>query len=410
MKGVPVNIREIAKRVVHGGESPLYIRQCLFPVLNVEVKLLERSREEMGELQHTLLGLVASGVGSPTSLAGLTGLGQHRLPAIMEELQGRSLVKRAFDGTISITELGKESLAHGSELSETSRALLLCGLTGKLLPKRLYYGDRYTMDEVRKPACYSDFIIPVDKVPLTGLDLSKIGRKRDYALPDEALRVLEIIASEPLFMRGIVAVSSPPEGGGKATVHFDQGVVDWIAANRVVPLIEPLGFSARLSEKECMETLARQFEQLGLTVEFFLEGGGVPKLKGRIVKVSRKAAEQFLYGQPLLQFVGTSRFKPLPIGKFPERKGDVLFGYCMYLELAPDMNELLINQLRSFEESFGQYWKTPRHERDKHWQVFVKKKLKAYDVSVAGLKAVLKHVRNTKMQEFVDYFDSECAV
>lgn len=410
MKGAPVNVREITRRLVHDGESPLYIRHCLFPVLNVTVKLLERSREEMGELQHTLLGLVESGVGSPGSLAGLTGLGEHRLPAVVDELEGRSLVKRAFDGTLSITELGRESLAYGSELGETSRSLLLCGLTGKLLPRLLYYGDRFAIDEVRRLAFYSDFIIPVEEVPLAGLDLSKIGKKRDYALPDEALRVIDVLESEPQFMRGVVALSTPPAGGGKASIHFDRGKIDWIPANKVASLIEPLGYSAKLSEKECMDALTREFEKIGLTIDFSLEGPTVPILKGRVVKVARKATEQYLHGQPLLQFIGTSRFKPLPIGQYPERKGDILFGRCMYLQLAPDMSELLINQLRSFQDSFSAFWKTPKHERDRHWQVFVKKKLKEYDVSVAGLGAVLKHVRNPKMQEFVEYFSEGCEI
>jgi hypothetical protein len=277
-------LQRTQQRLADRGMRLLYLRDVLYPVVRIEAMVRERSRERMGELELTLLGLVNQGIGSIDSLAYFSGLAAHRLRSRLQVLVQLGLVELDANGDARLSSLGKLSRESGNMTTQSVRGLLLCGLTGRPLPAAAYDLPRNTAADLRGKRYLPNWLLPSQaSLPLKHLDLSKVENKRQINLPDEATEILGVVAgsAEPVYLEALLILAG--EGYGAQSVELqlpcETGCIDWLRKEQVLGLREPLGFAWKLTVPAALQAIGKHFEDLGFSVvSANIDGEGNPAI------------------------------------------------------------------------------------------------------------------------------------
>jgi predicted transcriptional regulator len=215
----------ISASILKAGRQPIYLNNALYPIISIQVRLREKSREQMGDIEATILKLCAIGVADLEKMSFAMGIAQQRLAPIVSEIIGRGLLRVTKDTTFLVTELGKLSLEHGCEVVETDRSVLICGITGRLLPKNIYSMNLITAKDLKEIVYIPDLIQESFTIPLRALDLSAIPNKKSVNLPDETISIVGVIeeSAEPNFISTVVAIHQAPGEKAKCELHYKGG-------------------------------------------------------------------------------------------------------------------------------------------------------------------------------------------
>jgi hypothetical protein len=250
------------------GRSVIFHQEALFPVLCIDVVLLERSREQMSSLELMLLGLLADGVSSVDSIALFTGLSKHRAGSLLDELLHRGLIEQGPAGQRE-SDLGRMTLESGFLTMRTTRRMLLCALTGRPLPAAAYQLPRLGHAElVNRRSLPAMLLKNADRVPLHSLDDNLLARRAAVNLPDEAIAIEGVMreSAEAICIEVVAAVMS--NGGCEHTCELHlpgyNSCIDWLTQEQSIGLLEPLGFSFN-----------REPLQVAAEIEQFFAGAGI---------------------------------------------------------------------------------------------------------------------------------------
>lgn len=354
----------LLEQAAHEGRQVLHAHATLYPALEVEAQLLEKSRDQMADIERAVLGLCSVGVGKLDEIAFAMGLKAHRLGPILMDIQYRGLIAQSSSsGIFQVTELGTLSHQAGVEMLRSTRALLLCGITGRLLPAPAYELERLSPADLRGRYSDRSVLQEVSEISLAHLHVSTIPNKRAVNLPDEVTAIEGVLAERvrPCFLDAVLEVSaasaSPrastkPERasseapcatpGGQALCKVYFGVpfapAAWLSVEQALGLVEPFGYP-RYRPEQLLALLAEDLEEQGA------EGvrGALDPFGNPLVELASAAAS--LYRQHLdmglVPFhIGAGEHAPVPIARYslarPRGDGrDVLRGRTLRLAARP---------------------------------------------------------------------------
>lgn len=353
---------------IKAGNRIIYLHEAQYPLLEVQVVLRERSREQMGLLELTILKLLKVSSLQPGVLAALLGFSESRLFNLVKELQGRSLLGYMGD-ELTLTRLGMMSIQHGYEVVEVKRALLLCGITGRLMPAAAYEQQLESIDRL---GVYSPVLIDeAQNVPLAHLAITDLQDKRAYNLPDEALEVVNVIAHEPKFLRGTLALYESPGQKVHGEFCFADSVIDWLEGHELLGFVEPIEwrYKDKKDKKIILEEICGSLAKIGCAVassDYDADGNPLVNLTA----MSDAALQESIYGRSLAFFIGTRQHQAVPIIRFPQ-KGDMLSGHPLRLYAISDRLQTEVNLLRETSDAMDTYYKTVFGQRQGSVQEYV---------------------------------------
>lgn len=366
IKSKPVDVAKITETLKAQGRQVIYLNTALYPVLQMQVRLREKCRDgSIGDLEAAVLRLSSVGVATAEQFAFSLGVSLQRIQPVLSEIAARGLIEEPNNGQggFRISTLGKLSLQHGCEVLETDRAVLLCGITGRLLPKAFYSLTAVSIQDIRGTRYLPDMIREASAIPLAGLNLATIPNRRAVNLPDEAIEIKGVLPEsvEPRFIPCHLVLHQAGDSV-MTELHVRGGVVDWLGVQNTLGMLEPLGYPNQ-SVSGTLDLLKEGLVRLGAQVfQLNMDRFGNP-----VVEIGGSAegviAQRF-FGRSLAFSIGTAQHQPLPIGtwnhRFTEgeriRTIDLLRGRTMVLKAQPG-SELArtVDCLRSLEVSSRNY-------------------------------------------------------
>jgi hypothetical protein len=105
-------------------EVIFYKKSSFYPCVQIEVITVEKSRDDMGALEMTILKLIKLGITDIDQIAILTGFNKaDKLNALIEEMIGYGMIQNKSN-KLYISEIGKESISCGHQMIATKASLL----------------------------------------------------------------------------------------------------------------------------------------------------------------------------------------------------------------------------------------------------------------------------------------------
>lgn len=310
----------VLERAAAEGRRIVYLQPTLYPAIEVQVQILEASREQLFDLERALLELCAAGVGSADELAFALGLRSHRLLPLLLEAEHRGLLERPLaSAPYRPTELGLLSLRHGAALLRSTRAVLLCAITGAPLPAPAYEATTYTPAELSKVQARDyGLMVEAPAVSLRHLHVEAIADKRAVNLPDELVAVEGVVAGScaPRYVEALLEFSALANGAPSCTAYFGDMRLPatWLTLEQALGLVEPLGFPQRTPE-QVLQVLATDLAEQGARgVRAGFDGFGNP-----VLSVRDGAPPLFRFradDNHLVFHMGVADFTPVPVARY----------------------------------------------------------------------------------------------
>lgn len=317
--------KRLAREWSAQGRNVLFYQEALFPVLCVDVVLLERSREQMSSLELMLLGLLADGVSSLDSIALFTGLSEHRADSMLNELLHRGLIEAAGQARYRAAELGRMTLSSGCLTMRTRRRMLLCALTGRPLPAAAYQLPRLGHAElINRRSLPALLLKNADRVPLNALDDGLLARRAEVNLPDEVIAIEGVRreSAEEICIEVVAAVVSTGGREHKCEMHLPgyNSPIDWLTQEQSIGLLEPLGFACKREPLQVAAEIEQFFTSAGIqVVRCRLDAWGSPTITLRAAPDEVLAAR--LLDERLCMQVKTSIAPGVPASRLTIKAG-----------------------------------------------------------------------------------------
>jgi len=418
---------EIMQAIITKGHKVRYAREALYPVLEAKTLMRERSRDQLGDIESIILKIVGEGVGLPDDIAKLLGFKLTKIYPILAELEGRGLIlsKKELSITSYVTTiLGGLSLEQGSAVFEVERSVLICGLTGRLLSYEMYELPRISTNKVSRALFGREFIDGAPKIPLSALSMSSIQDKRKFNLPDEIIEIIGVIDTRPFFLEGVLVIYTDQTKKEFAELGFGRGIIDWLTPQQVLPIIEPLGYSSRMTENQVLESIETELREMGALISGNIS---IDTFLSPCVNIERVDYPfyNFQYGnRPLAMYMGTSNHPSIPIGRFPFppkkksdvenqtlKKQDILFGRTMLITAVGEKLKQHIDMLRSADQILNDYSALPQIEKKRiKMKAYLLDQLNKLNIDVDNIRLILEQIPDTKLLKVLGSAPTEIKV
>lgn len=357
---------------VAAGARPLLIGRVWYPVIEVQVVLRERSRGDMSEIELAFLAVIAAGIDQAEDLHALLAVRERFADQLLDRLAALGLVEPAGTG-LRTTELGSLSLQEGALVKDVERALLVCGLTGQLLPREMHDLPRVPPEEAASKLLGRRILEPRDGVPNRILSL-RLDEMRDaggrdalarLGIPDEAITIKSVGDGIGRFVEGGIVLAADPGGGWRGELRLGSATA--LALDGMLDLLVPEADLALAQVHEARDLLTQALAGHGIAVR------GAPTVserRGIEARVTTLAPPKALtlQGRSWLSRLGTPDQPALPIWEFwttgpDNRRRELLDGACLYLSADEPTLCLDARALRVAGEAADRWYATPRAKR-----------------------------------------------
>jgi hypothetical protein len=318
---------------INGGTF-LYQKKVLIPVLEVETIVRERSRDQLGAIENTILKLLQQSINSSQQITEFLGFSsEKKIIPIIEELRGQGLCDY-INANYYITELGEKSIEVGSAMIEAERSFLLCGVSGRLLNQVFYRVERIEPKDLRYKVWGKVPIEEAQTIPLEALDIASLSNKKEYNIPDEVLEVTKLIRAKPCFVEGSLSIKRIGfEDILDLSIHGET--IDWLTRKQVLPFIEPIGWEKNLSKETIIDNVKAEFIKIGF-IDITVSIGLFEEVNVNFKNASFEALSTLFEGTPLLGYIGASDIVSIPINQFPFIRKEIkpvelLNGHLMHI-------------------------------------------------------------------------------
>lgn len=387
---------EIAKELIRKDATILFLRKTLYPVLEVTVLLREKARDQMTDIEHTILKIVGLGINKAERIAQLIGIAEHRIRPLLMEFEGRSFLSKDDANNFFLSELGKLSLSYGAELVELERSLLLCGITSKLMPQSLYGLSRISLEELSSKINIYHLIEPTNLLSLSELDISN---KRSVNIPDEVVSIVTITNTTSFFLDSFLVIYKDKFGKEQTEILFPKNEkVNWInkEQSQSLPSLEPIGYAYNKSPQEIIKNIYLELTAIGIKVcdDGQLEENG--SITFEIEQIDENLQRNRFHGRSLLLYLGTNKFRPIPLFTLftkpdnrataqqilqQNRPKDLLQGHPLNLHTINENLCQKVNILRFLENTLDSYYELPYNQRPTSAKVYIEKYLQQHNIN-----------------------------
>lgn len=372
----------------------IYSQKTYFPVLEVETIVQEKSRDQLGDIEQTLLGFINDGLNDPEDITKMVGFASKtKVIPLIEELRGQGLIQRSSEGMYTITPLGKISLDIGVAMLEVPRAFLLCGISSQLLKKEIYMSERIGIEEFGYISRQSIILDNTPNISLKNLDITQLVNKQEFNIPDEAVEIISCEYTTPKFIQSSLVINKNNRQN-VINLTMNNIEVNWLKKEEITPFIEPLGWDIKMSEKEVLKEVEKKLLDLGfIDAKISLEPFG--GIKVNFNEVKEDTLKNIFEMEPLLAYIGTKSILPIALNRFPfifktdERKMDLIGGHALSLitqniKLSRDAE---IYRFRyEQEELFYQYKRERKLDRNVSLKAFIKEQSNLVDFTLEDIE------------------------
>jgi hypothetical protein len=399
-------------------ELIVYKKSSFYPCIQIEVITVEKSREDMGILEMTILKLIKLGISDIVQIAKLTGFNKpDKLNALIDEMIGYGMIELK-NSKLYISEIGKESIACGHQMIATRASLLLCGITGKLLPKAMYGAKRVEVDELSSCIGFKYLIDEKPTISLESLDLRGID-KRKYNIKDEVDYISEYLDYTQVFLEADITIYQSPSKTYLPEISINKDKVDWAIDSKQL-LSEISMDTTKLSDLAF--NLKTYFSEFGFN-DMQVKEKEFNCVEIECLTVPIKTLKFDLNGHPLLAYIGSFsnpsnkfEYMPIPINRlpFPQKKETrdkklafLIQGQMIYLTTTS--KEILTYALiyRKLYEIRYDFFKIPYDERDKKFSEYFNEKVELLEFEERLIQDVINNYLSQRYKKMIHEGDDE---
>lgn len=341
-----IPLEQNALELMSRGFRPVLMSHAWYPVIEVEVSLRERSREEMTEVELALLGVLEGGVTVLGDLLAVLAIKERFAKQILSALRDQGLVE-LVGNQIRTSDLGRISLREGALIRDVQRAIVVCGLNGDPLSRSVHDLPRLKPHQMASSARPSERIIePIDGVPhrLLSINIEDLrtrgGRQAlaELGIPDEAIEIRQILGARGMYIRAGVVVARAENGQAWDASIWLSPKLRLAGNGRIEQLIKDAE-TAVAEASVCGQAIAKAMGDKGVVlrdVPKYLPGYG---MSGVVERMAYERPPLQIAWRSVLHRVGTPAQPPRPIWEMAvtenrdghPRRQDYLDGACMYL-------------------------------------------------------------------------------
>lgn len=391
-------------------ELVLYKKDSFYPCIQIEVITVEKSREDMGILEMTVLKLIQHNISNINDIAKLTGFNKaDKLKILIEEMVGYGLINVNYNNNIlSLSEIGKQSIKTGFQMMETTASLLLCGITGKLLPKTMYNAIKIEGSNLASSIGFKYLIDETQTISLENLSLENINKSK-YNLKDEVQYISRYIDYSQVFLEADITIYQNSEKILASSININKEEVDWALDSSY--LINEIKLDT-VDLMEIAENIVRYFELIDTKISSI----GFNSIQIDFVDIDNGALKEQVHLHPLLAYIGsgipTESFiiKSIPLNRLPFRSAansptdnklrQQLQGQVFYLTTSSEKILNLACIYRSIYNVDKEYFRIPRHERLQYGQ-YLKEKIFSLPFEIKDINYVVKNYFKDNIQKIV---------
>ena len=392
-------------------EMIVYKKSSFYPCVQIEVITVEKSREDMGILEMTILKLINLGISDLTQIAKLTGFNKaDKLNALIEEMIGYGMLE-CNKNKLMISSIGKESISCGHQMIATRASLLLCGITGKLIPKAMYGAKRIEVSDL--PSCIG-FKYLIDEKPtisLESLNLKDID-KRKYNIKDEVAYISEYIDYTQVFLEADITIYKTSQNSYQPEITINKDEVDWAIDSK--QLLNEISIdNTKLSDYS--QNFKDYFSEFGFSdIEVINKEFNCVEII--VSSIPEKTLKLDFNGHPLLAYIGNFsqqsnyEYMPIPINRLPfpqnEHNKDkklymVIQGQMIYLSTTS--NEILQKAIlyRKLYEIKYDFYKIPYEERNKKFSEYFYEKIHQLEFDMETIQDLIDNYLSQRFKKMV---------
>ena len=392
-------------------EMIVYKKSSFYPCVQIEVITVEKSREDMGILEMTILKLINLGISDLTQIAKLTGFNKaDKLNALIEEMIGYGMLE-CNKNKLMISSIGKESISCGHQMIATRASLLLCGITGKLIPKAMYGAKRIEVSDL--PSCIG-FKYLIDEKPtisLESLNLKDID-KRKYNIKDEVAYISEYIDYTQVFLEADITIYKTSQNSYQPEITINKDEVDWAIDSK--QLLNEISIdNTKLSDYS--QNFKDYFSEFGFSdIEVINKEFNCVEIIAS--SIPEKTLKLDFNGHPLLAYIGnfsqqsSYEYMPIPINRLPfpqnEHNKDkklymVIQGQMIYLSTTS--NEILQKAIlyRKLYEIKYDFYKIPYEERNKKFSEYFYEKIHQLEFDMETIQDLIDNYLSQRFKKMV---------
>ena len=408
-------------------ELIVYKKSSFYPCIQIEVITVEKSREDMGILEMTILKLIKLGISDIVQIAKLTGFNKpDKLNALIDEMIGYGMIEFKND-KLFISEIGKESITCGHQMIATRASLLLCGITGKLLPKAMYGAKRVEVDELSSCIGFKYSIDEKPTISLESLDLRGID-KRKYNIKDEVDYISEYLDYTQVFLEADITIYQTPSKTYLPEISINKDKVDWAIDSKQL-LSEISMDTTKLSDLAF--NIKTYFSEFGFN-DMQVKEKEFNCVEIECLTIPTKTFKFDLNGHPLLAYIGSFsnpsnkfEYMPIPINRLPFLRSinyktklnesdenysilnRSLQGQMIYLTTIS--KEILTYALiyRKLYEIRYDFFKIPYDERDKKFSEYFNEKVELLEFDEQLIQDVINNYLSQRYKKMIHKGDDE---
>ncbi|BAK72807.1 hypothetical protein [Arcobacter sp. L] len=399
-------------------ELIVYKKSSFYPCVQIEVITVEKSREDMGILEMTILKLIKLGISDIEQIAKLTGFNKpDKLHALIDEMIGYGMIELK-NNKLFISEIGKESISCGHQMIATRTSLLLCGITGKLLQKAMYGAKRVEVDELSSCIGFKYLIDEKPTISLESLNLKGID-KRKYNIKDEVDYISEYLDYTQVFLEADITIYKTTAKNYLPEISINKEKVDWAIDSKQL-LSEISIDTTKLSDLAF--NFKTYFSEFGFN-DIQVKDKEFNCVEIECSSILSKTIKSDFNGHPLLAYIGSFsnssnqfEYMPIPINKlpFPQKKDTrdkklafLIQGQMMYLTTTS--KEILTKALiyRKLYEIRYDFFKIPYDERDKKFNEYFNEKVSFLEFDEQIIQDIIDNYLSQRYKKMIHKGDDE---
>jgi len=393
-------------------ELVVYKKSSFYPCIQIDIVTIEKSREDMGVLEMTILKLINLGISGIMQIAELTGFNKSdKLNALINEMIGYGMIELK-DQKLYLSEIGKESISCGHQMIATRASLLLCGITGKLLPKAMYGATRVEGDELGSCLGFKYLIDEEPTISLESLNISGID-KRKYNIKDEVDYISEYLDYTQVFLEADITIYKTLSNTYLAEISINQDKVDWaIDPNRLLREIKL--DTIRLSD--FIIDFKRYFSELGFC-DIEIKDKEFNCVEIQCSSMPEKFLQSDFEREPILAYIGTFidlyhkyDYLPIPFNRLPlylkQENGNKKFisamqGQAIYITTTS--NDILTKALicRKLYEIKYNFFQIPYRERNINFREYFYQKRELFEFDDQVIQDVIDNYLSQRYKKLI---------
>lgn len=399
-------------------ELIVYKKSSFYPCVQIEVITVEKSREDMGILEMTILKLIKLGISDIVQIVNLTGFNKpDKLHALIDEMIGYGMIELK-NSKLYISEIGKESIACGHQMIATRTSLLLCGITGKLLPKAMYGAKRVEVDELSSCIGFKYLIDEKPTISLESLNLRGID-KRKYNIKDEVDYISEYLDYTQVFLEADITIYQTTSKSYLPEISINKDKVDWAIDSKQL-LSEISMDTTKLSDLAF--NFKTYFSEFGFN-EILVKEKEFNCVEIECSSILAKTLKIDFNGHPLLAYIGSFsnpsnkfEYMPIPINRLPipqkketrdKKLAFLIQGQMIYLTTTS--KDILTKALiyRKLYEIRYDFYKIPYDERDKKFNEYFNEKIELLEFDEPLIQDVIDNYLSQRYKKMIHRGDDE---